>query len=79
MADQRLGTHVIDTATNTVLMTMSNTRSRGVDIAVNRDGSRLYSASLFRVFVLDGDANDWSSTITGDFGHVFQLALTPGR
>ncbi len=79
VVDQRLGTHVIDTATNTVLMTMSNTRSRGVDIAVNGDGSRLYSASLFRVFVLDGDTNDWSSTITGDFGHVFQLALTPGR
>ncbi|HKJ23037.1 MAG TPA: YncE family protein, partial [Gammaproteobacteria bacterium] len=79
VVDQRLGTHVIDTATDTILMTMSNTHSRGVDIAVNRDGSRLYLASLFRVFVLDGDANDWSSTITGDFGHVFQLALTPGR
>lgn len=77
--DQRLGVHVVDTSTKSIVKTISNGRSRGVDLVRNADGSRLYTTSISRVFVLDGQKNQWLSTVTGDFQHVFQLALAQGR
>jgi DNA-binding beta-propeller fold protein YncE len=79
VVDERLGTHVIDTANNTVLTTMSYTNTRGIDIVVSPDGSRLYVSLLFNVYVLDNATNAWSSTITGDFNHAYQMVLTPGN
>lgn len=79
VVDQRLGTHVIDTSNNTLLVTMSNTNSRGFDIAASPDGSHLYTSLLFSVFTLDTSTNSWSSTLSGDFGHAYQITVTPGH
>jgi len=79
VVDQRLGTHVIDTATNTLVTTLSNTNSRGFDIISDPSGDHLYTSLLANIFVLDSATNAWSSTITGDFGSAYQLTYTPGQ
>jgi YVTN family beta-propeller protein len=78
VVDQVLGTHVIKTATNTLLLTMSQTKSRGFDIAISPDGTRLYTTLLSSVFVLDATTNTWVMTITGDFTAAYQVTVTPG-
>ncbi|HUJ79479.1 MAG TPA: YncE family protein [Nitrospiria bacterium] len=79
VADQVLGTHVISTATNTRLLTMPQTKSRGFDVALNPDGSLAYTSLLTNVFVLDTPTNTWLSTITGDFSSLYQIVVTPGH
>jgi YVTN family beta-propeller protein len=79
VVDQVLGTHVIDTATNTRLLTMPQTQSRGLDIGIAPDGTKLYSTLTGNVFVLDPSTNTWLSTITGDFSSAAQITVTPGH
>jgi len=67
VVDQGLGTHVVDATTNTYLMTMSPTQSRGFDIAISPDGTHLYTTLLDNVFVLDATTNTPATTIPGDF------------
>ena len=77
VVDQRLGTHVINTATNTLQLTMSQTNSRGFDIAMLPDGNQLYAALLSNVFVLDAMTDSWSGTITGNYTAAYQIIVTP--
>jgi DNA-binding beta-propeller fold protein YncE len=79
VVDQRLGTHVIDTANETRVLTLPQTKSRGLDIAMTPDGSRLYTALMNDVFVLDSVSTSWLNTVTGDFGGAFQIVVTPGH
>lgn len=78
VADQQLGTHVIDTSSNTRLLTMDPAHSRGFDIAITPDGGRLYVPLLYQVFVLETGANTWVTTITGDFTSAYQVTMSPG-
>jgi DNA-binding beta-propeller fold protein YncE len=79
VADQGLGIHVIDTATNTRLLTLPATKSRGYDIAISPDGGRLYTSYLSSVFVNQTATNSWVTTITGSFTGGWQLTITPGH
>jgi DNA-binding beta-propeller fold protein YncE len=81
VADQVLGAHVIDTATNTLVSTpgFTNSNSRGFDVALKPDGSNAYVPLLFNVFVLGTATNTWQTTITGDFKSLYQIAITPGN
>jgi len=79
VVDQALGTHVIDTGTNTLITTMPKTKSRGLDIAITPNGADLYATLLSTVFVLDATANAWLTTITGDFSSAYQVTVTPGH
>ncbi|HUK55344.1 MAG TPA: CARDB domain-containing protein, partial [Nitrospiria bacterium] len=77
VADQVLGTHIIDAVANTYVSTMTMATSRGFDIGITPDGTRLYTSLLFDVFVNDSDGNP-VTTITGSFNDAMQLTVTPG-
>jgi len=79
VVDQALGVHVIDTAMNTRLLTLSGSKSRGYDIAISTDGARLYTAYLSSVFVNQTATNSWAATITGSFAGGYLLTMTPGH
>lgn len=81
VVDSRLGTHVIDTASNTLSMTMSSADSKGADIALNPDGQQLYTTRSSSVAVLDTHSNALESTITGTglFTSAGQITVTPGH
>jgi DNA-binding beta-propeller fold protein YncE len=76
VVDQRLGTHVINTATNTLLLTMPKTKSRGFDIAIHPFGPA-YTTLLSSVFVLETSTDTWTTTITGEFTAATQIIVTP--
>jgi DNA-binding beta-propeller fold protein YncE len=78
VADQAKGAQVIDATTNTWLLTMPQTQSRGFDVALNPDGSLAYTPLTSNVFVLDTATNAWLQTITGDFTSLYQITVTPG-
>ncbi|HTP41908.1 MAG TPA: YncE family protein, partial [Nitrospiria bacterium] len=78
VADQAKGAEVIDATTNTWLLTMPQTQSRGFDIVLNPGGSVAYTPLLSNVFVLNTATNTWLHTITGDFSSLYQITITPG-
>jgi DNA-binding beta-propeller fold protein YncE len=80
VADQRLGTHVINATTNTYVLTMPQTQSRGLDITMSPDGGQIYTTLTSSIFVHDTATNlpTAYSPITGDFTSVFQITETPG-
>jgi subtilase family serine protease len=79
VADLVLGIHVIDTSSNTRLLTLTMNTSRGVDVGITADGSRLYSTLGSFVFVNNTATNGWVATITGDYTSVGNLAITQGQ
>jgi subtilase family serine protease len=79
VVDVGLGIHVIDTSSDTYLLTMAQTKSRGFDIGLTPDGTRLYTTLLGSVFVNDTATNTWLTTITGDYNSAMNLAIAPGR
>jgi uncharacterized repeat protein (TIGR01451 family) len=79
VVDQRLGTHVINPATNTLTSTLPKTQSRGLDIALMADGSQLYTALSGYLYNLDVTTDTWIATITGGFSAAYQITATPGH
>jgi YVTN family beta-propeller protein len=79
VVDQQQGTHVIDTATNTVTKTMTKTKSYGVDLAMAADGTAAYTSMLFEIHHLNVSTDSWSATVTSGVDGAWQLATTPGR
>ncbi|HUJ79442.1 MAG TPA: CARDB domain-containing protein, partial [Nitrospiria bacterium] len=77
VADQVLGTHIIDAVANTYVSTMTMATSRGFDIGITPDGTRLYTSLLFDVFV-NSSGGSPVATITGSFNDAMQLTVTPG-
>ena len=77
VADQRLGTHVVDLTTHTFLLTMPQTKSRGFDIAISPDGTQLYTTLSSSLFALNATTNTWATTITGDFTAAYQITTIP--
>jgi subtilase family serine protease len=82
--DYLLGIHVIDTAGLTLLETMDPATSAGADIAINPNGSRLYSAYNTQIFV--NDASDFTNITTislyctvNCYESAYQLTMTPGH
>jgi len=73
VVDQGLGTHVIDATSNSYLMTLPQSKSRGFDISMSPDGTYLYTTLLGSVFVLDATTDTWVTTITGDFTAANQI------
>ena len=79
VVDQVDGIYVIDTSSNTRLLTIPSSKSRGFDIAISPDGARLYTSLLSSVFVNDTATNSADSTILGDYSSVYNLVLSPGH
>lgn len=79
VVDLRLGTHVIDTATNTIQLTMPAAQTRGADIALFPDGSHVYPTLGNRVSVVNTSTNSWESSISGDFTSARQVTVTPSH
>jgi YVTN family beta-propeller protein len=79
VVDQQQGTHVIDTATNTVTKTMTKTKSYGVDIAMTADGAKAYTSMIFEIHHLNVSTDSWSATITSGVDGAWQIAATPGH
>jgi DNA-binding beta-propeller fold protein YncE len=79
IADQRLGTHVINAMTDTYLSTLPKTQSRGLDITLDPDGVHLYTSLSSYLYLLDKNSDSWVATLTGDWTSATQLESTPGR
>ena len=79
VVDQVKGIHIIDTSSNTRLLTISPTASRGFDIAISPDGTRLYTSLLSNVFVNATATNSAVATITGDYASLYNIVMTPGH
>jgi len=82
VVDQRWGTHLIDPVSNTLTLTMQQTLSRGLDIAITPDGLHLYTTLLYELHDLYTPTNSWLATISGalnGFSGAYQITISPGH
>jgi len=78
VADDRLGVHFIDLTTRSYLSTIFSSTSRGFDISMSPDGSRVYTSLTTNVFMNSTTSNSLIGTITGSYTFVRQMTTASG-
>lgn len=81
LVDQGLGTHVIDSDSDTYVKTLTRGSSYGYGIAMTPDGSQIYPLHLNKLFAWDITSvpnETLLATVTGAFTTAYQVTITPG-
>jgi DNA-binding beta-propeller fold protein YncE len=80
VVDQGLGTHLIDSDTDTYVKTLTRLSSYGFGIAMTPDGTQIYPLHLNKLYAWDISTSPETllATVTGAFTSGIQITITPG-